>query len=208
MDAGQVSISRTRTLIIWVTVPRISPSLSLSQFYPFTRLPLFLLCHLFSAAFCSEGEKAKNPETKKMTLNPLKGSTEITVWKCQPLPTSPSFSLRLRSLFPPSPYLHLNFFQLRGADSPDTIIWLYCGTATVAAALCKGFPRMARGQSGVSRHGGATEQCRYKGVGGLVTTCNRAPCRAAWQLQFKMLSPFPLVSSGAQAETERRGRAI
>lgn len=25
---------------------------------------------------------------------------------------------------------------------------------------------MARGQSGVSRHGGATEQCRYKGVGG------------------------------------------
>lgn len=70
MDAGQVSISRTRTLIRWVTVPRISPSLSLSQFYPFTRLPLFLLCHLFSAAFCSEGEKAKNPETKKNDIKP------------------------------------------------------------------------------------------------------------------------------------------
>lgn len=70
MDAGQVSISRTRTLIIWVTVPRISPSLSLSQFYPFTCLPLFLPCHLFSAAFCSEGEKAKNPETKKNDIKP------------------------------------------------------------------------------------------------------------------------------------------
>lgn len=44
-----------------------------------------------------------------MTLNPLKGSTEITVWKCQPLPASPSFSLRLRSFsslpLPPSQFL-------------------------------------------------------------------------------------------------------
>lgn len=79
------------------------------------------------------------------------------------------------------PSLPLIFFQLRGADSPDTIIQLYCGAATVAAVLCKGFPRMARGQSGVSHRGIGTEKCRCK-QNGLLTSCCTAPWRMIWQL--------------------------
>lgn len=102
--------------------------------------------------------------------------------------------------------LPLIFFQLRGADSLDTIIQLHCGTATVAAALCKGFPCMAQGQSWVSRCGGGTEQHSYK-QRGLATSYCRAPHCEIWQLLFKLLPPFSLVSSLPGVETERREKA-
>lgn len=127
-----------------------------------------------------------------MTVNPLKGSTEIIVWKCQPswcpLSSPCAWQLALSLSFYPS--LPLIFFLLRGADSPDTIIQLYCGADTVAAVLCKGFPHMVWGQSGVSRCGGGTEKCRYRQKG-LVTSWYTIPHCVTWQVPQTVFT-FPI----------------
>lgn len=145
LDAGQDSISRSTALIISVTQPSHS---SLS--FGLSVVSLHLFPHSFSPnsllhSFLFKKEKRANIQRPKMTLNPLKGSTEIIVWKCQPSWCPPPLTLLLSWCLRSLSSLPLVFFQLRGADSPDTIIQLYCGSATVVAALCEGFPRMARG---------------------------------------------------------------
>lgn len=150
LETGQASISCTWTLMISVTQPSLSLSFSVCLLSPFTYFWVFFFFLFVQRA------KIQRP---KMTLNPLKGSTEITVSKCQPSQCPPSSPCAWELSHSPS--LPLVFFQLRGADSPDTIIQLYCGTATVAAALCKGFPRMARGQCGLSRRGSSKEKHSY-----------------------------------------------
>jgi len=158
LDACQVPISRTRTQIISVIEPRLSLCLCC---IPFLISSFFSLPIRSQLLFCSKGEKGKNPEAK----NDIKPPESLHRDYCLKMPAlpEPSLPFPVPEISLPrflSPNLPLIFFQLRGADSPDTIIQLYCGTATVAAVLCKGFPRMARGQSWVSRRGGAAE--RYK----------------------------------------------
>lgn len=140
-----------------------------------------------------------------MTLNPLEKIQRLLFKNVSPPGAPPFISLCLRSLsLCLSLSLPLVFFQLRGADSLDTIIQLYCGTATVAAALCKGFKRMVRGQSGASCHDSGTEKHCHKQRGwSLVAT---APHCATWQLWIKLLSPYTLVSFIAGAG--KRGKPL
>lgn len=140
-----------------------------------------------------------------MTVNPLKGSTEIIVWKCQPswCPLSTLYAWQLALSLSLYPSLPLIFFLLRGADSPDTIIQLYCGADTVAAVLCKGFPHMVWGQSGVSRCGGGTEKCRYRQKG-LVTSWYTIPHCVTWQVpQTVFTFPISQLHHWSRNEEER-----
>lgn len=131
--------------------------------------------HSLSTAFCSKEKRAKI-QRPKMTLNPLKRPHRDYYLKMPTLLEPPFLSRCQRSIslsFSLPSSLPLIFFQLRGADSPDTIIQLYCGTTTVAAVLCKGFPRMAqRAKQGLAG-GSGTEQHRYKQKGWSPVTTGR-----------------------------------
>lgn len=74
-----------------------------------------------------------------MTLKPMKSSRDYCLkmpalldLPPPPPPLVPEISLPL------SPSVPLILFQSRGADSPDTINQLCCGTGTAAAELCRG----------------------------------------------------------------------
>lgn len=116
----------------------------MSLLYPFTSSFFsFLICSQLRLFFLFKKEKRAEIQRPKMTLNPLKGSTQISIWKCQ-LSRSPPFPLlHAWDLFL-SPILAFIFFQLRAVDSSDTVIQLYCGAATVAAVLCEGFSHVRR----------------------------------------------------------------
>lgn len=142
-----------------------------------------------------------------MTLNPLKGSTEITVWKCQlsrspllpfsSLPSAWDLSLPL----PPSHFLSAERCWQPRHNNPALLWNRHSGSSAVQRFPTYG----ARAKQGVTSwrwHWTAPLQAQ-----GLVTSCNRAPRWATWQLWFK-LSPFPLVSSMAGAGMQRRGKPI
>lgn len=149
----------------------------MSLLYPFTS-SFFSLLICYQLLFCLFVQKEKRAEIQrpKMTLNPLKGSTQISVWKCQ-LSQSPPFPLlHAWDLFLSS-ILAFIFFQLRAVDSSDTVIQLYCGAATVAAVLCEGFSHVRRegNKQGVTpwpRCWAAPLQAKDMAV----------PCCATWQL--------------------------
>lgn len=177
------------------SVERLSPSL----LDPFSQLLLLYRSYLLSAAFLfKKRKKGKNPEAK----NDIKSPERLHRDYCLKMPALQMIFLSL-SLFPPSPLLSPNFtlifFQLRGADSPDTIIQLRCGSTTVAQhCTAKVFPTYgARAKPGVPlRQSCRTSQLQAKEMA--------EACCAARQLCFKQLSYFPLVSFTTEEETDGR----
>lgn len=95
----------------------------------------------------------------------------------------------------------LVFFQCRGADSPDTIIPLYCRADSV---VCKGFPRTVQGPRKVSHTIEGTQSSSLLHVKGTGHSRFREPRCAAWQVWFKMLPPFSLVTSRQLQQNEQK----
>lgn len=129
LDTGQGSTSGTNNMNGSAKLQPVPVSV-----LSFTSL-LWLILSFVLFYFLFKKKNKAMIQRPKMTLNSWKAPQRWLFENASPLRV-PLPSLRLTF---PSPV----FFLLRGADSSDTIIQLYCGGSEVAAAPCKGFPRTA-----------------------------------------------------------------